>query len=38
MIVSLALPLSSVAAGTGVLAVGVIVYALRRISGPGRRG
>lgn len=37
VIVSLALPLSSVAAGTGVLAVGVIVYALRRVSGPGRR-
>lgn len=37
VVVALALPLSSVFAGTCVLALGVVVYALRRINGPDMR-
>ncbi|OAT66756.1 transporter [Mycobacteroides immunogenum] len=37
VVVALALPLSSVFAGTCVLALGVVVYALRRINGPDIR-
>lgn len=37
VVVALALPLSSVLAGTCVMALGVVVYALRRINGPDMR-
>lgn len=37
VVVALALPLSSVLAGTCAMALGVVVYALRRINGPDMR-
>ncbi|MBA0047307.1 amino acid permease [Mycobacteroides sp. LB1] len=38
VVVALALPLPSIVWGTAVLALGVVAYALRRISDPDRRG
>ncbi|TDZ79987.1 putative amino acid permease YhdG [Mycobacteroides salmoniphilum] len=37
VVIALALPLSSVVTGTAVLAVGVLIYAARRLSAPGTR-
>lgn len=37
VVIALALPLSSVITGTAVLAIGILIYAARRLSAPGTR-